>query len=208
MDAFVFWPGAFIAVVLLADRAGATRPASLIHDAWCRSVWVVVGLALATLAASALAHRPAMRSAPVGFIVGAVALASLVAAIVLDLRALEKIRGARARGGVSGGAPALDCGTGDETTEHAVNVNASYRDSARSVLVIRGSVPRAIAALRRAVAFHAIALAVAAVTLALGVRASSTSRRCAYAGPPPRCGYAVDSTWGSSPSLKGRGPGG
>jgi hypothetical protein len=175
LTAFVLWPGVLVTLVLLAGKAGATRPSSVIHDSRCRAVWVVVGLTLATLAASTLAHRPAMQSPPLGFIVGGVGLVSLVAAVVLDIRALQRLRQACAGDGPSDGSR-LDCGIGDEWTERVVNVTAGYRESARSVIVIRGSLPLAIAALRRAAVVHAIAVTVAIGTLVSGALVSSARR--------------------------------
>jgi hypothetical protein len=176
IDTFVVWPGVLVALVVLADRADAMRPGSIIHGSRCRAVLAVVGLTLAILAAIAVAHRSSIRSPALGFVIGAGALASLAAAVVLDLRALRKIREASTLRSLAKVARVLDCGIGDDATEELVDINASSRDPARLVLLIRGSLPRAVAALRRAVVLHAVALGVAIVALGFGARGSFDRR--------------------------------
>jgi hypothetical protein len=166
IDTFVVWPGVLVALVVLADRADAMRPGSIIHGSRCRAI----------LAAIAVAHRSSIRSPALGFVIGAGALASLAAAVVLDLRALRKIREASTLRSLAKVARVLDCGIGDDATEELVDINASYRDPARLVLLIRGSLPRAVAALRRAVVLHAVALGVAIVALGFGARGSFDRR--------------------------------
>ncbi len=172
IDTFVLWPGVLVALVVLAERVAEVRSGSLVHGSRSRSVCVAVGLALAMLAASLLSRRFLMRSPALGYLVGGAALTALVSAVALDVRALRRIRRARAFDRRRSGTSVLDCGVGDATTEETLDVDASYRHSARAVLVIRGSLPRAALLLRRAAIVHAIALGVAMVALGSGLRPS------------------------------------
>jgi hypothetical protein len=152
---------AFMVVTWAARRLGTARAGSLIDGAHRRGVWVAVAFATAgTLTASFAVTKVVDMTAL--FVVASGCALVLAIAFFVDVDAVVKLVRWRAPAGarVSPGAAPLvvDYGIGDEVEEREQAAATLYRESARAVVVFRGTRCRAVAALVRSTVASGLAL--------------------------------------------------
>jgi hypothetical protein len=151
---------AFVAVVYAARRIGTARAGSLIDGAHRRGVWVA---AAAWSAATIIVSFAAWHAIEAEAVLVASSGCALVLAIAffVNVDAMVKLVRYRAPRGARAAATPLviDYGVGDEVEQREHAAAAAYRESARAVIVFRGTRGRALRALFFATAASGLSFA-------------------------------------------------